>query len=92
MTDKKQASVEWGGVKEGAMLWEEARRAGDFSVGERVLDLSLPRGLSVVQSWMHFSALCSRSLKSEIRNKREKSYIETPPGSFLFRRPAQLNC
>lgn len=86
VTDKKRASVEWGGGKGGAMLWKEARRAGDFSVGARVLDLSPPRGLSVLQSWMHFSALCSWSLKSEIRNKREAL-----PGSFLFRRRSQLN-
>lgn len=69
------------------MFWREARRAGDHPVGERVLGLSANIGLSVVLNWIYFSALYSWRLKSESRNKREKSSIETRPGSLLFRRP-----
>lgn len=69
------------------MLWREARKAGNFPVGERVLGLFPNIGLSVVQSWMHFSALWSWRLKSVGKNEKERFYIETQPGSLLFRRP-----
>lgn len=69
------------------MLWREVRKAGNFLVGERVLGLFPNIGLSVVQSWMHFLALWSWRLKFVGKNRRERSYRETQPGSLLFRRP-----
>lgn len=59
------------------MLWREARRAGNFPVGERVLGLFPNIGSSVVQNWMHFSAPWSWRLKFVGKNKRERYYIET---------------
>lgn len=73
-------------MKEGADALERSNKSRDFPVGERVLGPFANIGLSVVQSWIHFSALCSWELKSESGDKRKKSYIEVWPGPLLLRR------